>query len=304
MAKVSILMNCYNGEKYLKEALDSVVGQSYTDWELVFWDNQSTDASAEIAKSYNDERIKYFYAPSHTPLGEARNLALSECGGEYLAFLDTDDIWAPSKLEKQLAIMDTNADFALCYGDFEKIDEDGRHISHYATRHKNGYIFDSLLSWYEIGMPTALIRTSSLREAPPPYFDISLSFSPDYDLFMRIAATHKVCSLKEPIAKYRVVTNSLTNKTKARHSRELIYSLIKLEGLYPKLYDKDKDEFDIAYRWAAILEANYLLSIGKVAEARGCLKKARTAGRKHFWKYIISFLPTQLAIVIYKKWFY
>jgi len=93
-------MNAFNGEKYLREALDSVLKQSYANWELIFWDNQSTDKSSEIFLSYDDDRLKYFYAPSHTPLYEARNYAVEKSEGEFLAFLDVDDWWLPTKLEQ------------------------------------------------------------------------------------------------------------------------------------------------------------------------------------------------------------
>ena len=85
---VSILMNCFNGEKYLKQAIDSVLAQTYRNWEIIFWDNQSTDGSAEIFTSYRDSRLKYFYAPEHTRLYEARNCALEKAEGELIAFLD------------------------------------------------------------------------------------------------------------------------------------------------------------------------------------------------------------------------
>jgi glycosyltransferase involved in cell wall biosynthesis len=70
---VSVIMNCCNGEKYLQEAIDSVLAQTYKNWEIVFWDNQSIDDTAQIAKSYDDPRIKYHRSESFTPLGEARN---------------------------------------------------------------------------------------------------------------------------------------------------------------------------------------------------------------------------------------
>ena len=73
---VSVIMNCFNGEKYLREAIDSVQAQTYENWELIFWDNQSTDVSAGIVKSFDDPRIYYFYAPKHTHLYEARNYAI------------------------------------------------------------------------------------------------------------------------------------------------------------------------------------------------------------------------------------
>ena len=95
---VSVIMNCYNGEKYLTEALSSLLIQNYGNWELIFWDNLSTDNSKKIFKSFNEKRFKYFLADKHTVLYEARNLAIKKTSGDYIAFLDTDDIWSKDKL--------------------------------------------------------------------------------------------------------------------------------------------------------------------------------------------------------------
>ena len=89
---VTVVMNCYNGEKYLRMALDSVVEQTYTNWEIIFWDNQSKDKSAEIFKSYKDNRFKYFYAHEHTTLYKARNLAINRAKGDFISFLDVKEI--------------------------------------------------------------------------------------------------------------------------------------------------------------------------------------------------------------------
>ena len=97
---VNVIMNCFNGEKYLREAIDSVKAQTYQNWELIFWDNQSTDDSAKIVQSYNDPRINYFYAPNHTLLYEARNYAVEKSLGQFIAFLDVDDYWDENKLEE------------------------------------------------------------------------------------------------------------------------------------------------------------------------------------------------------------
>ena len=74
------MINCFNGEKYLRKSLESVIAQTYKNWEVIFWDNQSTDKSAEIFKSFNDLRFNYYYAHSHTLLYEARNLAIKKAG--------------------------------------------------------------------------------------------------------------------------------------------------------------------------------------------------------------------------------
>ena len=101
---VSVIMNCYNGEAYLYESIKSVLFQTYANWELIFWDNRSDDKSAEIFKSYNDKRFKYYYAPQHTLLSEARNEAIKKSSGEFIAFLDTDDLWEKDKLELQVPL--------------------------------------------------------------------------------------------------------------------------------------------------------------------------------------------------------
>ena len=99
---VSIIMNCYNSSLYLKEALDSVLNQTYNNWEIIFWDNQSSDKSAIIFKEYVDSRFKYFYAPTHTNLGEARKLAVQNSKGSWIAFLDCDDYWLLTKLAQHI----------------------------------------------------------------------------------------------------------------------------------------------------------------------------------------------------------
>ena len=99
--KVSVIMNCFNGEKYLRESLDSIFCQTYEDWEIIFWDNASTDGTQQIATSY-DSRLKYFRAEVNTPLGSARNMALEKATATYVAFLDSDDYWQKKKLEIQV----------------------------------------------------------------------------------------------------------------------------------------------------------------------------------------------------------
>ena len=101
---VSVIMNCYNGEKYLREAIDSVYAQTYKNWEIIFWDNASTDTSAEITNTY-DSKLRYFKGEKTIALGAARNKALEKCSGEYISFLDVDDMWIEEKLELQVQKM-------------------------------------------------------------------------------------------------------------------------------------------------------------------------------------------------------
>ena len=97
---VSIVMNCHNGEKYLKEVINSIFNQSYKNWELIFFDNASIDNSAKIVKHFSDKRVKYIYS-KYVKLGIARKRALDNCKGEYITFLDCDDYWDSNKLKLQ-----------------------------------------------------------------------------------------------------------------------------------------------------------------------------------------------------------
>src|SRR5579872_5126942 len=103
MPKVTVIMNCLNGENFVRQAIQSVYDQTYKDWEIVFWDNASTDATAAIAKSFSDGRLRYFRSEKTVPLGQARQWALTEARGDWVAILDHDDALLPHRLERQIA---------------------------------------------------------------------------------------------------------------------------------------------------------------------------------------------------------
>tara|TARA_A100001035_G_C27431821_1_gene341847 strand:- start:23 stop:376 length:354 start_codon:yes stop_codon:yes gene_type:complete len=105
---ISVIMNCHNGEKYLKKSVQSILRQSYYNWELIFWDNQSSDNSARIIKRFKDNRIRYFKAKKFTNLYEARNQAIRKSKGEFICFLDTDDWWIKEKLKIQTNFIKKN----------------------------------------------------------------------------------------------------------------------------------------------------------------------------------------------------
>ena len=101
---VSIIINCYNGEKYLDECIKSVLYQSYQNWEIIFFDNNSNDKSSLMLRKYKDKRIKYFKSKKTFRLYQARNLAIKKCNGELVSFLDVDDWWSKDKLTKQKGV--------------------------------------------------------------------------------------------------------------------------------------------------------------------------------------------------------
>ena len=248
---VSILMNCFNGERYLNEAIDSIYAQTYQNWEVVFWDNASTDRSASIAKGY-DKRIKYYLAPETTPLGEARNLALEKSDGQYIAFLDCDDIYLPDKLEQQVNLMQSK-DYAMCYGSVVIIDENGNLIKKNFVKNKSGNVFSSLLRRYEINMQTVMLKRGFVISNHLS-FNTSMSYCPDYNLFMTIASKADVGVIIDVIAKYRIVSNSLSKKTINIAGSEVKYTLDELLENAPILQKNFPKGFVHAYAKARYYE--------------------------------------------------
>ncbi|MDC1454446.1 glycosyltransferase, partial [Pelagibacteraceae bacterium] len=112
---VSIIINCYNGEKYLAEAINSIYSQTYKNWEIIFWDNASSDKSALIAKSY-DSKLKYYNSNFTSSLSHARFQAFKKTKGKYISFLDCDDLWKKDKIEKQIKIISKDEDIGFVYG--------------------------------------------------------------------------------------------------------------------------------------------------------------------------------------------
>lgn len=124
---VSIVTPCYNAGEFIRETIESVLAQSYTNWEMLIVDDCSTDKSSEIIKHYvnKDSRIRYFRTSTASGSPSLpRNIAIDHSKGDYIAFLDADDIWMPEKLEKQLKLM-IDKGYAFIYSDYEKIDYQG-----------------------------------------------------------------------------------------------------------------------------------------------------------------------------------
>ena len=214
-------MNCLNCAKYLREAIDSVYAQTYRDWEIIFWDNVSTDDSAEIAKSY-DGKLRYFCGETTVPLGHARNLAIENARGKCIAFLDCDDMWLPEKLKKQMELLEKNPDVMLVYSNSCTVDYMGAvlKISFDSGKPERGEIFNELLSRYNfIPLLTVVIRKEVLDEVG--LFDNRYNVAEEYDLFLRIAYKHPVDYVEKPLARYRVHESNVSHNRDAGIREEL-----------------------------------------------------------------------------------
>jgi len=200
---VSVIMNCFNGEKYLDEALSSVLNQTYDNWEIIFWDNQSTDRSAEICKKYKDPRIRYFYAPTHTDLGTARIEAAKYLKGEWFTILDTDDYWFDNNISSKINYISSNQNIGLIYSrtvhDRSLLGK--KSITIPRGKMYDGNIFNKLIDTNFILLPGVIYNKKA--------FDTVGGFNKyrycsDYDLSLRITKKYVAKSVDIITSVYRV----------------------------------------------------------------------------------------------------
>ena len=216
---VSIIVNCFNGEKYLRESLESILKQSYKNWEVIFWDNQSTDSSAKIFKSYNDKRFIYFYATKHTSLYKARNLAIEKSKGDFLSFLDVDDFWGKDKLETQMPYFNS-LKVGVVFSNLWVMKKNKSTKKIYTnSKLPSGRIFNELINNYNIGILTTVIRKDFFLQLKKK-FDERFSIIGDFDLFLRLSKLCEFVSIQEPLAFYRLHAQNLSTLNKEKEVKE------------------------------------------------------------------------------------
>ena len=216
---VSIIMNCFNGEFFLKESLESVINQTYKNWELIFWDNKSKDNSTAIFKSFDDKRFKYFLAGEHTSLYKARNLAIEKSKGDFIAFLDTDDIWNKSKIETQMPYFD-NQEVGVVYSNLWFIKKNIKKKKIFSKKQLlSGKIHNQLLENYNVGILTVILRKNYFLKLKKK-FDDRFSIIGDFDLFLRLSKICLFIGIKEPLAFYRLHGENLSTINKELEIKE------------------------------------------------------------------------------------
>jgi glycosyltransferase involved in cell wall biosynthesis len=222
---VSVIMNCFNGDTYLKEAIDSVISQTYQNWEIIFWDNASTDDSAKIAQSY-DSKVKYFHTANNTPLGRARVSAIDEAKGEYLAFLDCDDLWKNDKLEKQISAIRGKTNVGLVYSRCEIISGTNELLGKMPQREElpsGDNVFDELVKENFIPFVSALISRQKYDDVGG--FPAHYKNSTDYHVFLKISYTYKVIAIDEVLCKYREHSGNLSHSQYVIGAKECVDSV-------------------------------------------------------------------------------
>ena len=224
-------MNCYNGQRYLGEAIKSVINQTYKNWELIFYDNCSTDNSKEIFKSFNDKRLKYFKSKKKLKLYKARNMAIQKSTGKFITFLDTDDIWLKNKLKIQIQFLSKNKQAQFIYSNYYILNSKKKikYIA-YNSSLSSGYITQDLLDAYKVGILTVLIDKKIFKKNN---FNKKYNIIGDFDFFLNISRKIKFYAIQKPLVIYRLHDANYSKKNMKNYVIELSFWI-----------DKNKKEYE------------------------------------------------------------
>lgn len=210
---ISVLMPIYNCEDYIQEAVESILNQTYTNYELIIIDDASTDATVEIIKTYKDERINLIVKPENTGYTNSLNNGLKIAKGKYIARMDGDDISLPTRFEKQVAVLEANPNIVVCGSVFKIIGSNKLNTN--PETHEE--IKMALLQDSAIGHPTSMLRKSTLEENNVEY-DTSMQPAEDYDLWVRLLKYGELYNIQEPLFLYRVHEGQVSNVKRVKQS--------------------------------------------------------------------------------------
>lgn len=228
MPKVSVLLSNYNGDKHLDESISSVLSQTYKDFEFIIVDDASTDSSRKVVENYHDKRIKKYYAEKNRNIAYSLNLALSMASGEYIARIDSDDVWELNKLEIQVQYMENHSECGACFTKVNIIDE----YSNIANDMYDEYfqLFNSAENksqreWLRFFFyqgnclchPSVVIRRNVLEHVGG-YYHLAYVPAEDYELWTRIVMKYPIHILEEKLVRYRweETVNKISGKTDGR----------------------------------------------------------------------------------------
>ncbi len=208
--KISVIVNCYNGEKYLNQCISSILNQKYQNFEIIFYDNFSSDNSKNIVKNFKDIRIKYFSSDRKLSLYEARNRAIKFSSGEIIAFLDVDDWWHETYLSSRAKEFD-NENYDYYYSNVYMFYEKNKAYKKYKNYSlPKGKIFNLLAKDYFIIISGLMLKKKIFNEVG--YFNDNFNIIGDFDLVMRISKSHMAHSINEPLIYYRYHKNNFSKQ--------------------------------------------------------------------------------------------
>jgi glycosyltransferase involved in cell wall biosynthesis len=217
---VTVLMPVYNAERFLREAIDSILQQTFTDFEFLILDDGSTDSSVAIIKSYTDPRIRFVQNEKNLGISATLNRGIELASCELIARMDADDLSYPERLQKQWDFFQTHADVALLSTWAREITEEGEPVHTAAWRQPFFYYNLTFECW--IYHPTVMYRRRAVLDVGA----YSTRYSEDYDLWWRLSRKYKIDNLSEVLVDYRLTAVSLYRATKKTEYEEAQYNQI------------------------------------------------------------------------------
>jgi glycosyltransferase involved in cell wall biosynthesis len=272
MPEVSVIIATYNRGPLLEEALNSVLSQTYTDYEVIVVDDGSTDDTPQRLLKYG-ERLKVLSLEHTGKPSVARNAAAATASGNLLAFLDSDDIWMPTKLEQQVAFLHSNPSFVMCYCDATFLSEDGRLLGRQSHRERlrSGWVLRYLLLGNFVPFSTVMVQKKVVEEVRG--FEEWLTICEDWHLLLKISSKGEVGLLREPLCQIRVHPQGMTSD-KIFLFEEAIRAIEDLARTLPEASEKYASYVRRGRaRMLSMLGRNYLFR-GDTAEARRLFWKA------------------------------
>ncbi len=257
---VTVIMNCYNGEKYLNKSLKSLINQKFKNWELIFWNNKSTDGSKKIFKRFKDKRFRYFENKKFTNLYRSRNYAIKKAKGKYVSFLDTDDWWKKTKLDIQLKYFKKNPKIDLIYSNFFIYDEKKKNKYLFSKKElRSGFITKYLLEDYRIFILTVLAKKKLFIKSG---FSKRYDIIGDFDFFVRSSEKFYFESIQKPLAFYRHHNDNYSKLRLDKYNQELNFWYNKFKRKYKK------KDFRMTHVKKEIFKSKVKLFLNKVSLGR------------------------------------
>lgn len=295
MPKVSVVMPAYNAEKYIGEAIESILNQTFSDFEFIIINDGSTDRTEEIIASYTDSRIIYLKNEKNSGIVITLNKGLDVAKGEYIARMDSDDISLPERLEKQVNEMEQSPDIVVLGGGMEFIGaKEGKQLfSSTYEELKIDLLFGSCFAH-----PAVMMRAGYFGEGKFQY-DQTFNKMEDYALWIEVSQTYKIASMKEVVLKYRIHPNQITQnyteesrrqfcELRQKHMESLDID-VKYEG-YQQYIDLCLGTFDV--------NKKNLVLLAKFFDMFSKQSKVKVAYDKNMLrKYFISILQGKLAVL-------
>jgi glycosyltransferase involved in cell wall biosynthesis len=262
MPAVSVIIHTYNNEKFIAETVESVLNQTYKDYEIIVVDDGSVDSTRDALLPYMQE-IRYHYK-ENGGIANAKNAGIRLSKTDFIAFLDHDDLWVPDKLKLQMEYFNKNPQVGLVYAKYNTF-RDGKELRTKSEKGYSGWVFKELLSKSFIQTSTVIVKKECLDAVGP--YDESLSLGDEYDMFLRISKKFQCGFVDKGLTRYRIHDTNASND-------DFLFDKENL-GVYKKIYSNFTDLDGIEKKILKKRIARYSMKVAKELYRQGQLEESK-----------------------------